>query len=265
MKNIITLFDMDGTLTEPRKSFDKSLFPVLSRLADISDIGIVSGSDYNYILEQLHFLMHKTSLRYKTHILPCNGTKHYTPPEHSSDDFTLKYEVDMRSHIGDEPFRDLMNLILSRQHSYASDLPCLSGHFVDYRGSMINWCPIGRNASQQERDRFVRWDTSLNFRSVELLYLSTQEIFKSNNLSVKLGGDTSFDIFPKGWDKTYCLKHMKSYDNVFFIGDRCGAGGNDKEIFDLLQPNNSFSTSCPDRTGEIIKTIISKINYGVDP
>ena len=27
-----------------------------------------------------------------------------------------------------------------------------------------------------------------------------------NNVTVKLGGDTSFDIYPKGWDKSYCLK-----------------------------------------------------------
>lgn len=260
MKNIITLFDMDGTLTEPRQSFDTALFPVLSKLADVSDIGIVSGSDYGYIQEQLHFLMHKTSLRYQTHIFPCNGTKHYTPPELSSDDFTLKYEVDMWDEIGEETFRSLMNFILKRQSSYASDVPCLSGHFVDYRGSMINWCPIGRNANQKQREAFVRWDTSYNFRGIELLYLNSLELFKENNLVTKLGGDTSFDIFPEGWDKTYCLKHLEEYNDVFFVGDRCGEGGNDKELYDVLQPNKSFSTINPERTAKIINSIISKIS-----
>ena len=47
---------MDGTLTEARKPFDRDLFPVLSKLANVSDIGIVSGSDYEYIKEQMHFL-----------------------------------------------------------------------------------------------------------------------------------------------------------------------------------------------------------------
>ena len=258
MNDIITLFDMDGTLTEPRQSFDTDLFPILSKLADVSDIGIVSGSDYGYIQEQLHFLMHKTSIRYQTHILPCNGTKHYTPPKHSSDDFTLKSQVDMWSEIGEESFRDLMNFILKRQSSYASDLPCLSGHFVDYRGSMINWCPIGRNANQKQREAFVQWDTSFGFRNIELTFMNNLQLFKDNGLIAKLGGDTSFDIFPQGWDKTYCLKHLDNYDKVFFVGDRCGDGGNDKELYDELQPDHSFSTSSPKHTARIIESIINK-------
>ena len=36
------LFDMDGTLTEPREIFDRGLLPVLRKLASITEIGIVS-------------------------------------------------------------------------------------------------------------------------------------------------------------------------------------------------------------------------------
>ena len=36
--------------------------------------------------------------RYMTHVFPCNGTKHYTP-EHSDDNFTLEYEVNMQREI----------------------------------------------------------------------------------------------------------------------------------------------------------------------
>lgn len=258
-KKIITLFDMDGTLTEARKPFDRELFPVLSKLANVSDIGIVSGSDYNYIVEQMHFLMYSTSLRYMIHIFPCNGTKHYTPPEHSDDDFTLTYEVNMQEEIGDQCFKGLMRLILEQQISYASKLPCLSGHFVDYRNSMINWCPIGRNASQQQREQFVQWDASYNFRHFAMAYLSNLNLLSDNNIEVKLGGDTSFDIYPKGWDKTYCLQHLKNYDKIYFIGDRCGEGGNDKELYDRLQPDNSFATAGPDNTASIVSQLASTL------
>lgn len=258
-KKTITLFDMDGTLTEARKPFDRDLFPVLSKLANVSDIGIVSGSDYEYIKEQMHFIMYTSSLRYMTHIFPCNGTKHYTPPEHSDDDFTLKYEVNMRDEIGVEPFRDLMRMILKQQVAHSSKLPSLSGHFVDYRGSMINWCPIGRKASQQQREEFVRWDASYNFRGVEMLYLSTFKTLHANNIQIKLGGDTSFDIYPEGWDKTYCLRHLQNYNKIYFVGDRCGLGGNDKELYDELQPNNSFATKNPKNTIEIVEKLIYKI------
>ena len=50
----------------------------------------------------------------------------------------------------------------------------------------------------------------------------------------------SFDVFPTGWDKTYCLKHLADearrpggieYVDIHFFGDKTGAGGNDFEIF----------------------------------
>ena len=74
-KKTITLFDMDGTLTEPRQVFDRDLLPVLYKLSEISDIGIVSGSDHEYIFEQMQFLLQKTSMRYQIHLyLLCQHT-----------------------------------------------------------------------------------------------------------------------------------------------------------------------------------------------
>ena len=38
-------------------------------------------------------------------------------------------------------------------------------------------------------------------------------------LMIALGGETSFDIYPIGWDKTYAMKHFKGY-KIYFIGSR---------------------------------------------
>ena len=40
---------------------------------------------------------------------------------------------------------------------------------------------------------------------------------KKMELTVALGGSTSFDIYPDGWNKTYGLKHYKD-KRVFFVG-----------------------------------------------
>ena len=45
-----------------------------------------------------------------------------------------------------------------------------------------------------------------------------------------LGGSTSIDIFPKGWDKTYVLRHISDED-IWFYGDRCQPGGNDFHLY----------------------------------
>ena len=36
------------------------------------------------------------------------------------------------------------------------------------------------------------------------------------------GGQISFDVFPNGWDKTYCLRHLKgeAFDEIHFFGDK---------------------------------------------
>lgn len=55
-----------------------------------------------------------------------------------------------------------------------------------------------------------------------------------------IGGQISFDVFPAGWDKTYCLQHLENeakkagdvnYTTIHFFGDKTFKGGNDYEIY----------------------------------
>ena len=255
MNKTIVLFDMDGTLTEPRKKFERFLLSTLRELASITEIGIVSGSDYNYIREQMALVIEKSEVRYKMHLLPCNGTKHYTPPKNLGCSYDLVHETNMKNEIGENNFSKLIRILFNRQSRFSHRLPCFSGNFIDYRGSMINWCPIGRSATLSERKTFVDWDTSFTptYREDGRGWLPKD--FKSSelDLEIKCGGDTSFDIYPIGWDKTYSLTHFSGYD-VWFIGDKCSQGGNDKELFELLYTSGrSFVTTGPKLTQKIIQ------------
>lgn len=57
--------------------------------------------------------------------------------------------------------------------------------------------------------------------------------------SYSVGGQISFDVFPTGWDKTYCLQHLAAekdisgveYKTIHFFGDKTFQGGNDYEIY----------------------------------
>ena len=262
----IVLFDMDGTLTEPRKEFDKNLLQPLRELSLHTEIGILTGSDINYVREQMKSLIKFSELRYETHLLPCNGTKHYTPPQYPHEEYKLIHEVNMEKQIGKECFRQLMMILCSQQEliCYNGEIP-LTGHFISHRGSTINWCPIGRNANTNQRERFVKIDNSQSptLRSREMDKINYKINLRCNNtITIKLGGETSFDIYPKGWDKTYALKHFPNH-TCWFVGDRCGHGGNDKEIYDLLnKEGRAFWTRSTENTAGIIKGIIEEIkNY----
>lgn len=73
-----------------------------------------------------------------------------------------------------------------------------------------------------------------------------------------LGGQISFDCFPIGWDKRFCLRYVEDEfkGKIHFFGDKTFVGGNDHEIFSdprvlghtvinpkdtLLQLNNLFN------------------------
>jgi phosphomannomutase len=260
----IVLFDMDGTLTPPRKEFDKKLFQPLRNLSEHAEIGIVTGSDMDYLSSQMKMLIKYSELRFKTHLLPCNGTKHYKPPISASDEYKLIHDMNMQRHLGENCFRQLMMILASAQETMCYNRIPLTGHFISYRGSMINWCPIGRNANHDQRQQFVELDKSVSptIRKREIGKITHKVNLRcKNKVVVKLGGETSFDIYPEGWDKTYALKHFSDY-TCWFVGDRCGEDGNDKEIYhELLKDRRAFATTGTHKTALIINKIIEEIKY----
>tara|TARA_R100000231_G_scaffold110534_1_gene81925 strand:+ start:78 stop:875 length:798 start_codon:yes stop_codon:yes gene_type:complete len=255
----IVLFDMDGTLTPPREKLDQNLVETLTKLSKCAEIGIVSGSDYEYIMQQCGLLTIKDQINLKLHILPCNGTMHYAPSLHQEGCHQLVHENSMRQVLGDGNLSKLFKKIINYQDHIVShyDIP-LTGHFISYRGSMINWCPIGRNAEKEDREIFHQFDKNFgisSFRRTVLEQIREEFLNSKIDVTVKLGGETSFDIFPNGWDKTYALSHFPNY-KIWFLGDRCGDNGNDKEIFDALQPEHSFWVDSTNHTKKILEEII---------
>lgn len=75
-------------------------------------------------------------------------------------------------------------------------LPKKRGTFIEFRQGMINVCPIGRNCSQEERDEFDKYDKEHNIRKTMIETL--EDKFGDYGLSFAIGGQISFDVYPKG-------------------------------------------------------------------
>ena len=255
----IVLFDMDGTLTAPRQKMGMMIASALARLQRANySVGIVTGSDIKYVEEQCGIMFDFSPVNYRTvHYFPCNGTKYYTYGAEQKE----MHNVSMQDSLGREKYNQIIYKLAENQfrlqHSlYSKKIP-LTGNFIDCRGSMINWCPIGRNASKDERSTWEELDGKHNIRTVLLDSYFRDPIYE--DVEVKLGGSTSFDIFPTGWDKTYVMRHLKDYENIYFIGDKCTGDGNDKELYDLLQQRNNcnaFITKGPEDTIRLIDQIL---------
>lgn len=252
----LVLFDVDGTLTEARRPIEKAMLKALRELSRYAEIGFLTGSGLEYIKEQLWPALADPIIRQNCHLLPCNGTEYVIPYGDEEIIFNPMSKEYMIDSIGKEDFQKLMNVLCKLQAQVVdenNDLP-LTGNFVQNRGSMINWCPIGRNALQEDRDVFKALDNLYGIRHTYLDKLNNYVSAAKMNVTVKLGGNTSFDIFPKGWDKTFALNHFDGPNWTFwFVGDRCSPTGNDYEIFSALKDTGrAFEVGSPEETVDII-------------
>ncbi len=259
-ENAIALFDMDGTLTLPREKIEKHVITALKGLSKHARIGIITGSDLDYIYEQCGLLFEIGGVDVdKVDLLPCNGTKLL---RWQGSSFKSLHNADMIDNIGRKNYRDIISKIFHWQAEIAMlypDLP-FTGTFVQYRGSLLNWCPIGRSADLEQRAEWKGWDKDFSIRENYMDEIAKYITEKNMNVTVALGGSTSFDIYPDGWNKTYGLKHYKD-KSTFFVGDRCKPGGNDWHLYEELKTKNAaWETTGPDNTVKLIKGIIDKIS-----
>ena len=111
--------------------------------------------------------------------------------------------------------------------------------------------------------------------------------FADLNLTFSIGGQISFDVFPTGWDKTYCLNFVKAedFDEIHFFGDKtfegivvtvhcayvmlipcpyslffayhCLLGGNDYEIFTHERTKGHTVTSPEDTKEQCTKLFMN--------
>ena len=90
------------------------------------------------------------------------------------------------------------------------------------------------------------------------MLLSTNK-FNMSSINIAKGGQTSLDIFPIGWDKTYGLNHFKEHhNNIYFVGDSCNPGQNDYELYKRLSIyGNGYKTESPKETLTIIEKLIN--------
>ncbi|KAK3021450.1 hypothetical protein RJ639_045639 [Escallonia herrerae] len=214
---LIALFDVDGTLTAPRKVVTPQMLEFMHKLRKVVTVGVVGGSDLVKISEQLG----KTVANDFDYVFAENGLVAYK-------DGKLIGTQSLKSFLGDDKLKEFINFTL---HYIADlDIPIKRGTFIEFRSGMLNVSPIGRNCSQEERDDFEKYDKVHNIRARMVSVL--REKFAHFNLTFSIGGQISFDVFPQGWDKTYCLRYLDDFHVIHFFGDKTYKGGNDFEIYD---------------------------------
>lgn len=247
-KKILCLFDVDGTLTMPRLVVKENMTNFIDEIKSRCTIGIVGGSDFKKIAEQLNSGDGR----------PVTDKFHYTFSEnglmaHKGSD--LLATASITSELGEDLLQEFINFCL--EYMSKIKIPVKRGTFVEFRNGMLNICPVGRSCSQEERIQFFEYDKIHQIRPKFVAAL--QEKFAGKNLTFSIGGQISFDVFPTGWDKRYCLQFVEKeqFDEIHFFGDKTMKGGNDNEIFEDDRTVGHTVTS-PEDTIEQVRKILEE-------
>ncbi|KAL1881052.1 Phosphomannomutase 1 [Paecilomyces lecythidis] len=229
VKGTICLFDVDGTLTSARRVGGSDLVKQQEQLGTAS-INVTSLFDFSFAE---------------------NGLTAYRLGKPLASNSFIQW-------LGEDKYQNLVDFCLK----YIADtkLPKKRGTFIEFRNGMINVSPVGRNACVDERTEFEAYDKVHNIR--KNLVESLKKEFADYGLTYSVGGQISFDVFPNGWDKTYCLQHVEAeqaisgveYKTIHFFGDKCFPGGNDYEIFSDKR-TIGHSVSGPEDTIKILREL----------
>ncbi|KAG8189726.1 hypothetical protein JTE90_019674 [Oedothorax gibbosus] len=216
----LCLFDIDGTLTPSRQTISPEMKDFLKELGKKATIGLVGGSDFCKIAEQMD--EGEKIVEIYDYVFAENGLVAYKQGK-------LIGKESILDRIGEEKLQTFINFCL--EYMSKLQLPVKRGNFIEFRSGLINVCPVGRSCSQKEREEFNAYDKVHNIRKEFVDTLLNK--FPDFGLTYSIGGQISFDCFPIGWDKTYCLKYLQNegFSNIHFFGDKTNEGGNDYELF----------------------------------
>lgn len=235
----LVLFDVDGTLTPARLTVSPEMLDILRRLREKVVIGFVGGSDLSKQVEQLG----PDVLSNFDYCFSENGLTAYKLGQELASQSFINW-------IGVDKYNKLVKFVL--RYLSDIDIPVRTGTFIEFRAGMVNISPVGRNASTAQRNEFEAYDKVHKVR--EKLVNALKQEFSDYGLTYSIGGQISFDVFPTGWDKTYCLQHVadEGFEKIYFFGDKCYQGGNDYEIYEDPRTIGN-SVNSPDDTMRILK------------
>lgn len=214
------IFDVDGTLTLPRQPMTSEFARYFIDFIMKEKVHLISGSDIDKIKEQvpINILTNVESVH------ACSGNDIYV-----SCDGKLERYSRLRWSIPKE-LEERLN-----QYLELTNFPFKYGNHIEHRVGSCNFSVCGRNATKEDRDYYEKWDSCTN----ERIYIVERLRVDFPDIQFDIGGQISFDIYPKGRNKSQILEFLRnkygflSQGSVIFFGDKC-YDGNDHPLVDKI-------------------------------
>jgi HAD superfamily hydrolase (TIGR01484 family) len=210
-------FDLDGTLTQHKTKLDAKNRSVLQRLAEKYTLVMVGAGQCRRIFNQME--------EFPIDIIGNYGLQY---AKYNSDTKDLDIIRDEVLPCDRESVSERIEML---RQKYG---------FTEYKGNSVEYHPsgcvtfpiIGTAADINDK---LAFDPDRSKR--RKIYDEVCEVF--SEYIVFVGGSSSFDMAPKPYNKyyaldLYCKEKGINHDEVVFVGDDYGIGGNDESVISLI-------------------------------
>jgi len=210
----VIAMDLDGTLTQHKTPLSQIQRDTLTKLSRKYKLLMVGAGQVIRIFNQLE--------QFPIDIIGNYGLQYgvYNPE-------TKGIDI-MRDEVLPCDVAKVTNIINTMREKYG---------FTEYAGETVELHPsgcvtfpiLGTKAKQEDK---LAFDPDRAKR--RKIYDEVVEAF--SDYCVFVGGSSSFDMAPKPYNKyyaldLYCKEHGLTHDNVVYIGDDYGLGGNDESVY----------------------------------
>lgn len=207
-------FDLDGTLTQHKTKLSDVHKELLLKLKEKYKLLMVGAGTCRRIFEQMN--------RFPIDIIGNYGMQYAEYNESTLDIDIIKNEEMPVDKISVE------ERVTYFREKYG---------YTDYKGENVEYHPsgcltfpiLGTKAEQADK---LAFDPDRSKR--RKFYNEVKEKF--SEYVVFVGGSSSFDMAPSPYDKAYalslyCKEHNIEHDEVVYVGDDYGLGGNDESVY----------------------------------
>lgn len=216
MKHIkVIAFDLDGTLTQHKSPLDPKNREVLEKLSEKYTLLMVGAGQCQRIFDQMgHF--------------PIDIIGNYGMQYARFDKATGELEYVRNDSVPCDDVRSIEERVTKLRHTYG---------FTDYKGENVQYHPsgcvtfpiLGTEADLADK---LAFDPDRSKRRA--FYDTVVALFPE--YVVFVGGSSSFDMAPKPFNKyyaldRYCKENGLNHDQVVYVGDDYGQGGNDASVY----------------------------------
>ena len=210
----VIAMDLDGTLSQHKQPLPAQTRQTLTRLREKYKLLMVGAGQARRIFNQLE--------QFPIDIIGNYGLQYCTYNKETGD---LDVVRDLVFPCDREKVDACVNAFREK-YGYTE----FAGDSVEYHPSgCVTFAILGTKAKLEDK---LAFDPDRSKR--RKIYPEVVEAF--NDYSVFVGGSSSFDMAPKPYNKyyaldLYCKEHGLSHENVVFIGDDYGIGGNDESVY----------------------------------